>query len=210
MRKKADLTNIPVFENLIQFDVEGENIDLHNDFDCTKIETDPFTRQVMLHFESPTRYFRLVFFEARIFHFRLLPFPEQDGRKLVFDNFSRIDAITNKEHNYQKLPETAQFYSVDFTDEVSLVIEAEKVILLESSKQDLDLLRSLEMQAGDLQIRVTDLKTRLTDTPDHDGSALKTLLIDRREKKEELAELENQLIIMREQINKLQIADRQM
>ena len=54
MRKKADLTNIPVFENLIQFDVEGENIDLHNDFDCTKIETDPFTRQVIYRFRLRT------------------------------------------------------------------------------------------------------------------------------------------------------------
>lgn len=65
--KTLDLTNIPFFDAVLDFTVEGEYIDLHNNFTCTKVETDPFHHQVLYHFESDERYFRIIFLVLRYF-----------------------------------------------------------------------------------------------------------------------------------------------
>lgn len=208
MSKNIDLTNITILDSQIQFVVEGEHIDLHDDFDCTGIESDPFTRRVFLHFESPTRYFRLVFFNAHVFHLRSLPLDVGSGKGLTFDSLTKIGAMTNEDGDHLELPKTPHYFSIDFIEDVSLVVEAQKAILLESAKEDLDLLRSLQVEVTSIIERIAELKAITADLHDREGMDTKTFLTHRKDIKEELVDLEDQLALKQHQMAQLREMDR--
>lgn len=50
--KFIDFTNIKVHTPMLDFQLEGENIDLHNDFDCKSIQYDSLSKNLVFNFES--------------------------------------------------------------------------------------------------------------------------------------------------------------
>lgn len=206
--KRADLTGLSAFETVVDFNIDGENIDLHNDYSCTEIETNPYEKLILFHFESEIRYFRLVFSQATVLHFQLLPLALTPNRGLTFDWLSRTTAIVNDEGNHLELPDTAGFYIVEFHEDLSMVIKAQQVMLLESSKTDLELRRSLKNELTSVKQQLTTLQRELADLQNHGEQDTKTFLNQRKYSREELVHLEKEFVQKQEQLSMLEEQDR--
>ena len=206
--KRIDLTSIPVFDTILDFHVDGEYIDLHNNFICTKVETDPFHKWILFHFESSERYFRLVFFQAKIFHFQLETTNLIMKKGLCFESLSRIKAIMNDEGKFLDLPENSGYYEVSFYGDVSFVLEARKVLLQESSITELELMRTLEQQIESLTSQITTLKKGLADLGNQTEVDTKSFLVYRKKSREGLVNLEIDLKQKQEQLAEIREQDR--
>jgi hypothetical protein len=190
--EKLDLSNIAPLDILTGFTIESDYIDLHNSFDCIKIDTDTFSRIVVFHFESAASYYLLSFYKATTYQIKYDAFNPSIGKGLSFDLFSREIALQNRQGEWIQLPQNRRFFEVRFVEGLEIVIEAEKVLLLEGDFKRLQSKRILEEELYSLSIQLDDIRKELADTENHDKKEIKLFLQNRKQLRDNLITLEQE------------------
>lgn len=82
-----DVTHTPLFESMMVGEIDGQPYDLHNDFQCIKIQLDPTDKKLQLRFTNDDYKIIIEFHQATITNFTIHPEKTSDSGTL--DQFYR-------------------------------------------------------------------------------------------------------------------------
>jgi hypothetical protein len=191
--KRIDLLNIKPFEPISSFNIEGESIDLHNKFTCTKIEYEKITKKLLFHFESDTQYILLLYRDAILNSVDFYFSSEYENELPRFDYLSKIIAVQDENDAWIELPKEINHFEMMFTNDTYLVVSAHYGFLIEGNKADLSKKRSLEAEIEQLKERIKNLGNNISNLANSEGLSTKDYLINRKKQKQESILLKDQL-----------------
>ncbi|MET3875549.1 MULTISPECIES: hypothetical protein [Chitinophaga] len=82
-----DVTHTPLFESILQGEIDGNYYDLHNDYQCIKIKLDPEEKLLQLRFTNDDFKIIAEFHQATITSFSI--HPERTADSSTLDQFYR-------------------------------------------------------------------------------------------------------------------------